>query len=222
MLEACHQAVRRRRHNSVRKALLLLLTRKNRSGFGGLNNMNHLFSINTEGGPLLCADTDAARRWKGSEAGSDNYEDLCARFDASPELAATIVTIGEHPAVAWEMSGPGTADVFRSSDGLIRIVRAWVDEDTPEELEKLASLDAPSHVEVGEIEIPSGLLAVLWAPESGQRIPLSTEHDVQRVSGTSLDDSAFLLKVSSQRYRCQHDEVNVGVSRARRLTLIPS
>jgi hypothetical protein len=184
--------------------------------------MNHLFSINTEGGPLLCADMDAARCWKGSEAGSADYEDLCARFDATPKLAATLITVGDHPAIAWEMCGPGTADVFRSTDGLIRIVRAWVDEDAQEEIEKLAAHDAPSHVEVGEIEIPSGLLAVLWAPESGQRIPLSTEQDVQRVSGTSLNDSAFLLKVSSSRYRCQHDEVNVGVSRAVRLTLIPN
>ena len=120
------------------------------------------------------------------------------------------------------MSGPGTADVFETGDGRIRIIRAWLDEETPEELEQLASADASSHVEVGEIEIPSGLLAVLWGPESGKRIPLSMERDVQPVPGTSIDDSAFVLKVPSRRYRCEHDEVRVGAAIARRLTLMPT
>src|SRR5205814_1954545 len=101
--------------------------------------MKHVFSINAEGGPLLCLDARAATRWKGSEAGSADYKNLCARFDARPELAATVLTVGEQPAVAWEMSGPGTADVFETGDGRIRIIRAWLDEETPEELEQLAS-----------------------------------------------------------------------------------
>jgi hypothetical protein len=184
--------------------------------------MKHVFSINAEGGPLLCLDARAATSWKGSQSGSTDYENLCARFDAQPELAATVLTIGEHSAVAWEMSGPGTADVFEAAEGRIRIVRAWPDEDTPEEIEQLASADAPSHVDVGQIEIPSGLLAVFWAPESGEKIPLSTERDVQRVPGTSIDDAAFVMKVPSRRFRCEHDEVRVGAALARRLTLIPA
>jgi len=184
--------------------------------------MKHLFSINTEGGPLLCLDARAATGWKGCEAGSTDYENLCARLNAQPELAATVFTVGERSAVAWEMSGPGTADVFETDEGRIRIVRAWLDEDRAEEIEQLASADASSNQNLGEIEIPSGLLAVLWAPESGQKIPLSTERDVQRVPGTSIDDSAFVLKVPSRRFRCAHDEVRVGAALARRLTLIPA
>lgn len=183
--------------------------------------MKHLFSINTEGGPLLCLDARAATAWKGCEGGSTDYENLCARFDAQPELGATMLTVGEHSAVAWEMSGPGTADVFDAGEGRIRIVRAWPDEDTPEEIEQLASADAPSHVDVGEIQISSGLLAVLWGPESGQKIPLSMERGVQRVPGTSVDDSAFVMKVPSRPFRCEHDEVRVRAALARRLTLIP-
>ncbi len=184
--------------------------------------MKHLLSVNGEGGPLLCLKARAATLWNGSEAGGADYDALCARFDSLPELAATVLTVGGNRGVAWEMCGPGTAGVFRGDGGQIRIIRAWADGDTPEELEELASAAASAHMEVGEIEIPGGLLAVLCGPESGQRIPLSTEHDVQRVPGTSLDDSAFLLKVSSRRYRCQPDEASVGAARARRLTLIPS
>ena len=65
------------------------------------------------------------------------------------------------------------------------------------------------------------VLAVLWSAESGERIPVTPDADVQHVPGTSLGDSAFLIKVSGRCYRCQHDEVNIGTSQARRLTLLP-
>lgn len=184
--------------------------------------MKHVFSINAEGGPLLCLDARAATGWKGCEGGSTDYENLCARFDAQPELGATVLAVGVHSAVAWEMSGPGTADVFETGDGRIRIVRAWPDEDTPEEIEQIASADASSHLDVGEIDIPSGLLAVLWGPESGRNIPLSMERDVQPVPGTSIADSGFVLKVPSRRFRCEHDEIRFEAALARRLTLIPA
>jgi hypothetical protein len=183
--------------------------------------MKHVFSINAEGGPLLCLDAHAATGWKGSEGEGTDYANLCATFDGQPELAATMLTVGEHSAVAWEMSGPGTAEVFKAAEGRIRIVRAWLHEDTPQEIQHLASAEASSHTDVGEIEISSGLLAVLWAPESGNKVLLSTERDVQRVAGTSIDGSALVMKVPSRRFWCEHDEVRVGVAHARRLTLIP-
>jgi hypothetical protein len=183
--------------------------------------MKHLFTINTEGGPLLCFDAGCGRNWQGSESPSSDYKNLCAIFDSSPEMPATVVNIGGCHAVAWETSGAGSADVFRGDDARIRVVRAWVDDDTRRELEKLASADASTQVEIGDVEIPSGIVALMWSPESGQRIPLSLEQGFQRVPGTSLDDSAWVLRATKQRYRCYHDEVAVGKSQARRLTLIP-
>lgn len=183
--------------------------------------MKHLFTINTEGGPLLCVDAGCGTHWRGAESPSSDYENLCAIFDSSPQLAATIISIGGCPSVAWEMAGAGTADVFRGDDGCIRVVRAWLDDDTPQELEKLASAHASTHVEIGEVEIPSGIIALMWSPESGQRIPLSLEQGFQRVPGTSVGESAWVFKAAKQRYRCCHDEIAVGKSKARRLTLVP-
>jgi hypothetical protein len=46
-------------------------------------------------------------------------------------------------ALAWEMSGAGTADAFRSWPGAVRIVRAWTDADPPhDELMALAEADS--------------------------------------------------------------------------------
>lgn len=210
-----------RQHNSERKELLPQRIPKSRNALGGLSKVRHLFSINAEGGPLLCLDAQAAIGWKGYECGGADYENLCSRFDAQPELEAIVFTVSQHSVIAWEMSGPGTAEVFRSADGHIHIVRAWTDDDAHDAVGLLASVESFSHVDVGEIEVPSGLLVVLWSPESGQRILLATERDVQPVTGTSLDGSAFVVKVTSRRYRCRHDEVRVGAVLARRLTLIP-
>ena len=170
---------------------------------------------------MLCLDARAANDWKGSEAGSTDYEELCLRFDVQPELPATLFRVGEQSAVAWEMSGAGTADVFEAGKGRIRIVRAWLENDTPEEIKLLASAEASIHLNVGTIELPSGFLAVLWGPESGEKVLLPTERDVQSAQGTSIADSVWVMKVRNCRFRCEHDEVRVGASLARRLTLIP-
>jgi hypothetical protein len=182
--------------------------------------MKHRFSINAEGGPLLCLDAQAAKQWMGCAAGQD-YEGLCARFDATPGLLAIRINVGGQPSIAWEMGGPGTADVFSDESGLIRIVRPWVDKDTPGELAELAATHSSDVLDIGEIAIPSCLLAVLWAVEEGSRVPMAIEGSIQKVPGTTIDDSAWVLKTTHIRYRCQHDEIVVGSAQARRLTLLP-
>jgi hypothetical protein len=183
--------------------------------------VKHLFTINAEGGPLLCVDATAGRRWRGAESPSSDYKKLCAVFDSSPELPGTVVSISACRAVAWETSGAGIADVFRGDGGAIRVVRAWLAQDTPQELEGLAFAQATTQVQIGDIEVPSGIVALMWSPESGERIPLSLEDDFQRISGTAVDDSAWVLKATEQRYSCYHDEVVIGEAQARRLTLVP-
>lgn len=121
--------------------------------------MKYLFSINTEGGPLLFLDAGDAKEWKGAEEGSTDYDNLCAVFGRTSEVAGFVIAVGGRSAIAWEMSGAGTADVFREdTTGIIRIVRAWVQEDTPKELMSLASFESSSGQDIGEFEIISGVI----------------------------------------------------------------
>jgi len=183
--------------------------------------MNHLFSINAEGGPLLLIDAIAVAQWDGAENGGENYQRLSAMFDVSPNIQGLLFDVKCNLALAWEMSGAGTADVFGDASGVVRIVRAWLSEDTAEELENLALAVSQSSVSIGEIYVPSGRLAVFWAPESGKFITNSGAEEFRMVKGTVLAQSAFVMKVTSKKYECLHDEVKVGMSQARRLTLRP-
>lgn len=178
-------------------------------------------TINAEGGPLLLVDARAATSWRGSGTGSQDYENLCAMFDAKPQLEGVEVVIDAQAAVAWEMAGAGTACVYQLAGGQLRLVRAWVEEDTSEELEQLALYDATRCVPIGDISVPSGLLAVLWAAEPGEPVPTQISGDLESVEDTALNNSAVVMKVAHHHYRCWHDTVSLNASRARRLTLMP-
>lgn len=184
-------------------------------------DMKPIFEVSGEGGPLLLVDARAARSWRGADEGSGDYEKLCQSFDANDDLEGFEIVVEAHPAVSWEMAGGGTAYVFQLGGGQLRLVRAWLGEDTDEELEQLAALEAPERVAIGDIDVSSGVLALLWAPESGETIPGELSKDFAEVEDTAMGGSAFVLKVAHRRYRCWHDEVSTNTSNARRLTLIP-
>lgn len=183
--------------------------------------MNHLFSLNAEGGPLLCLDARAAAVWKGAENGARDYAELCAKIDAQPYFSAAVIPIVGTSGVVWEMEGAGTADVFIQSDGRVEIVRAWLTEDTAEELAKLTERKPVSRVELGVIDIPSGVVAVLWAAESGRGMPQQMDAAFKRIVGTAINESAFAVNVANRRFSCWDERVEIGESQARRLTLVP-
>ncbi len=183
--------------------------------------MNHLFSINAEGGPLLCLDANGALAWRGAEGDGGDYNNLCLSIDAEPNFSAKLIAMGGVPCVVWEMQGAGTADVFVDSSGMIRILRAWLAEDTADELQNLADGEAHSRGEIGEIDVRSGVLAVFWAAESGEQMPQDIDVLFKEAGGSAIDESTFAIKVASGRYKCFDEFIEAGQSQARRLTLIP-
>lgn len=184
--------------------------------------MNHIFSLNAEGGPLLCVDAGAAARWKGAEDDAPDYANLCAAIDAQPEFSATITLLAGFPGVVWEMQGAGTADVFVGDDGRITVVRAWLSEDTNDEVGELADTEPVSRMVLGVIDVPSGVLAVFWSVESGRTIPQHIDSRFKQIDGTAIKGSVFALKTTTSRYTCSDELVKVRNSHARRLTLSPS
>jgi hypothetical protein len=183
--------------------------------------LKHLFYVNAEGGPLLCADVQAMRTWRGATSGAPDYDALCALFDAESHCEGAVIEIAGRPAVAWEMGGAGTAHVFRDDAGIIRIVRVWLDDDSMKTVVALAAAAAPPQTTIGEFAVPSGRLAILWAPESGETIPENSHAEVEEVLCSGISCTAFVMRVTARRYICLHDEVSLASGDARRLTLVP-
>ena len=169
--------------------------------------MNHLFSLNAEGGPLLCVDASAATRWSGAEDGARDYTALCLAIDAQPEFSAKLMPIAGVSGVVWEMEGAGTADTFVYADGRIKIVRAWLIEGSNEEVMALTESEPVSRVQLGVIDVPSGVLAVFWAPESGRRIPQHIDAAFKRIGGTAIAGSAFAVNATKSPYQRQAESV---------------
>jgi hypothetical protein len=185
--------------------------------------LKHLFYVNAEGGPLLCADAQVMRSWRGAEPGAPDYDALCAVLEGEPHCEGVVIEFAGRPAVAWEMGGAGTADVFLDDSGIIRIVRSWLDDDDHRmsTIAALATAAGPGQTAIGELAVPSGRLAILWAPESGETIREYGDAEVEEVADTSMGASAFVMRVTARRYACLHDEVSLASGDARRLTLVP-
>jgi len=81
------------------------------------------------------------------------------------------LTIGDAPALVWELEGSGTASIGRENDGLL-LIRTWLGAEG-EENEQAAERAARDHATkaseedeeaAGTIRLSSGYVAVVWAP----------------------------------------------------------
>ncbi len=184
--------------------------------------MNHLFSLNAEGGPLLLVTVDAAKRWRGSDEDGADYEQLCAVFDKSPDVQGIVCSVGGDSGIAWEMAGAGVADIFLDELGKIVVVRAWMDDDNAAVLRKIAEAKSTNPLPLGRLTISNNSLAILWAAESGKALPEVAAAQFECVdAGTAIEGSVYGLRTTANAFECYHDEVDVDGAQARRLTLVP-
>lgn len=187
--------------------------------------MRHLFSVNAEGGPLLLGDRQLVSTWRGADAA--DYDRLCDAYDATPGAPGFEFPLGAGTGVTWEMEGAGTADVFGRNDGTLVVIRAWLADglganEQADALRALAEARGSDALRIGTLRVPTGMLALLWAPESGAELPDEITADFERVAkNTAIEGSVFLVKANAPGFDCTHDEVSAGGSQARRLTLRP-
>jgi hypothetical protein len=140
---------------------------------------------------LLLADARVIRVWRGCHEGSRDYERAC---EAIGDADASPIAIGSAFGLLWHMGGPGTTHVFQVGDSGLVLSRGWFPTATPGDdfIASVASLPRASASKyLGEVEIDSGTLAILWAPKDG------------------ADGTALLLAVRAGRYRCTQDEVTL-------------
>lgn len=122
--------------------------------------------VSSEGGPVILADFEALRSWRGAFHDSGDYERACETLGDSTicELA-----VGGLRAVVWHMGGPGTADIVQVSAEHISLVRIWPDASWSEQdctqAVTAAATERFGSEELAQVVIHSGYLLALWAPE---------------------------------------------------------
>lgn len=183
--------------------------------------LNYLDSVDSEGGPLLLADALDAHAWHGTEGDGSDYERIDeVLLDGMP---GAMMPLGDGQALLWDLGGPGTGDVYYK-DGYLMLIRAWIN--SPSDVaavDALSDLPVGGTINLGELEIASGAIAVLWTAESGEGIIRQLD-DVttcaQPTSDVETDFVGLLVRVPKGRYSCLHDEVIIGLESARRCHLI--
>jgi hypothetical protein len=181
---------------------------------------SNLGYINAEGGPLLLIDGDLARHWNGV-SGSD-YHRACALFDANPALQGSEIIVDDGQAIVWEMSGPGTADVFRENESHLVVLRSWLNDPISSGAPRLIAKEpSKSMTEIGQLTVGSGILVILWATEDGGTLDLAASLASGRpVGDLSIEGAGLIFRVEKKVFRCHHDQVETAVGIGRRLHLI--
>ncbi len=195
--------------------------------------MKYLDNVDSEGGPFLVADAKVARDWHGVEEGGSDYDRVCRMFSTDPDIPGGLTSVGLERALVWETGGAGTGDVFLNGQDQLIIVRAWLDDagdaDDADELKTVTALaEVPPNgaINIGSLRITSGVLAILWSPESGECIEsldvnfLDDDRSKRPSGDMATDASGLLVKVEIGSYTCLHDEIELGNASARRCHLI--
>ncbi len=190
--------------------------------------MIYIDNVDSEGGPFLLADATVARDWRGSDGDGSDYERACRVLLADPEPPGALIFVGLEQALVWDPYGAGTGDVFMNARGDLTIIRAWLDEpdgassdDELKTVTTLAELPSGEATALGSLRITSGVLAILWAPESGECIEALDVEENERPTGEmATGSSGLLVRVAKGSYSCLHDEFELADVSARRCHLI--
>ncbi|MEO5928910.1 MAG: hypothetical protein ABIR47_03160 [Candidatus Kapaibacterium sp.] len=168
-----------------------------------------LGDVDSEGGPFLIADAAVARKWGGLEEKWADYNRAWDVLKNNPDVLAGEIMIGDARAVVWDARGPGTASLFRKNADHLILGRFWINEQddfVPAARDCLA-VGIERAVVFGTIEVTSGVLAILWTPESGSCIESFIVPPDGRPAGEmGIESSSLLVEISPGTYRCLYDD----------------
>lgn len=166
--------------------------------------------VSSEGGPLLIADFEALRSWRGAFHDSGDYQRVCDTLGAD---TFADLSDGSHQALVWDFGGPGTANIVLVNPQHISIVRLWPDGSwTDHECQQaviLAATERFGSQELAQVVIYSSYLLALWAPEdmSAGGAPIG---DSGVPDGLSIRDGGAYVSVPSGRYSVTACEWQAG------------
>ena len=172
--------------------------------------------VAAEGGPLVIGDSNALREWRGIEEGGDDYRRACEVFVPTEVEGGTALTLRGERVLVWEMRGGGVADVFRVHEDEVRIVRVWTDTDGPVDVAVATMVGSESTI-LGEVDIPSGLIVVMWATESAEGVAEVGEGQLD--GDFSVGNAALAVRCRPGRYRAVHDSIVGDFGQGRRCSL---
>ncbi|BEL03329.1 hypothetical protein Q0Z83_015200 [Actinoplanes sichuanensis] len=168
--------------------------------------------IGNEGGPLLICAAETFDDWTGAVFDAEwQLDPACdlARAEAvlSPdddEEEAGLLRFGpdgRHSGLVWQMDGGGVAEIATTGDGLL-IMRSWVGREHEGPRRHVTTPGARiGEVDDGEIDLPTGRVAVVWAAAPAAEVVRSSPDQLDL---PELLNIGALTSVPPGRYRIGH------------------
>ena len=176
--------------------------------------------VSTEGGPLLVGDLDLARSWRGAFGDGADYGRACQALETAAGARGVQIEVNGKPAIVWDMP-TGIAEVWRLTANSLVLSRPWFADNVDVDLVgyQLATLPAQTQVVLGNLDLSSGWLLVMWAAEDGGDVI-----HIDPIDGLTLNlsvgDAGVIAALPAGRYACYHDEVGDGSSTSQRCLIV--
>lgn len=170
-------------------------------------SVNSILRVSSEGGPLIVCDSAALCKWRGA-FGSDHFERACESVDAERPVGEIIV--GGDVVLSWEIGGVGSADVIEI-EGSLFVVRYWADDFLDREtlVHAMAESEGQRKVTDTILDLPSGIVVVLWAAEDGSKLAIGPPPCGTPDGELSIGDGAIYVQVDAGKLLVCHREVVV-------------
>ncbi|MFC4066583.1 hypothetical protein [Actinoplanes subglobosus] len=177
-----------------------------------------------EGGSLLVCGAEAFADWTGGVFDEDwQLDPACDQARAEvvlhpddDEVEAGLLEFGperRHTGLVWQMDGAGTAEIAVDADRTsLLVMRSWVGADHDGPRRHVTGSAARDHHTVGEIDLPSGRIAVVWAATPADEVidlpaALAAGRDTPiKLDLPGLVGIGALLPIRPGRYRIGHGD----------------
>lgn len=169
-----------------------------------MNVYNQVGDVCTEGGPLLIGDYTILRTWNGIE--NSDYENLISILGEDDVL----YRVSGQSVAVWEPEGGASVSIHQSEDSIM-LIKSYEElfENNKYAQYSDKNMDIKNAVNIGNIQIESGVLLVLYSTESGVlSIPIENKNIVTRLKGDfAFETSTLAIPVSNGAYFCVSDYI---------------
>ena len=172
--------------------------------------------ISFEGVPIIIGAPVHLAEWQGIE--TNDYEDLCAVFDARPTDKVQALPNRESNCIAADFGGAGTIRIFERSEGMM-LVRAWPANPDSSVVYVEATTWKHDEHQMGEFVHDSDTIAVAWAAERLVGLPHKVERPERPELDLAIEDSVLLYPLAGGKYRWEWAEFEMPSGAVIRLTI---
>ena len=179
------------------------------------NHFKQVGYVSTEGGPLLVGDYKVLTKWNGCE--TEDYDTLLEDCMAPEDC---IYNVEKQEIVVWEPEGGAIISIHKDDKNNLILIKSFED---IRKNNKYVGCIGKDETIIGQIEISSEAILVIYATESGALLePLIGDEVTRLTGGLVFGDSALAIPIPNGTYHCVADFVfgsNDELYQAKRLLL---